>query len=340
MNDIPEELEVVLLYASLAPNPHNSQPWRIKLDPDKLDPEAGIEFLIQSDSTRWLPNCDPVNRDTVLTIGAFWENLEQAASALGYETHTEILAAQAVDTNMIKVKLEKTRQSSQSSTEPLQLMKQRYTNRKMYSKEAITPHHLEECCALLPGSLAYFPRESREGKWLSHNQTEAMRQQVFNDEKQGEMAKWMRFSPAEALERKDGSTAEMAGFSGLAKFLWNHFLTPQQVMSRGVRTSTVNWMKKRVNWCAGFFVVTSADDSVSSLLQTGKAIERLVLHCTRLKIQTTMVSQLIHESPWNRQLNAELGMEKPVQMLLIAGYPRKPPRPPVHLRRPVQDFCY
>jgi nitroreductase len=74
---IPEHIAQILRYASLAPSSHNTQPWRVKIISDS-------EFIIQSDSTRWLPKVDPDNRELLLSIGAFWENLDQAALAFGF----------------------------------------------------------------------------------------------------------------------------------------------------------------------------------------------------------------------------------------------------------------
>jgi hypothetical protein len=274
----------------------------------------------------------------MLSIGAFWENLDQAANALGYEAQTEIVAAQTTDTDILKVKLVENRETNIPSDGPLKLMENRCTYRLKYKQQNISPSHLEECHALLPGMLAYFPRESPKGKWLAGNQIEAMRQQVFNDGKQEELAEWTRFSRSLAAERGDGTTAEMAGISGIGKFFWYTFMSPKSLLSKNARTSIVQGMKKRVTWCAGFFVLTSEDDSVPSLLHAGRALERLFLKCTQLNIQSTPLTQLVHEAPWYRQLGDELGLQKPIQMIVCAGYPGKPHQPGNHLRRPVKDF--
>ncbi|MEQ1783914.1 MAG: twin-arginine translocation pathway signal protein [Hyphomonadaceae bacterium] len=66
-----------LSYALLAPNPHNMQPWRVRLD--------GADGLtLFCDLDRRLPETDPFDRQTVIGCGAFLELLSLAAAQEGY----------------------------------------------------------------------------------------------------------------------------------------------------------------------------------------------------------------------------------------------------------------
>lgn len=72
-----------LSYAVLAPNPHNRQPWLIRL--------AGKERMILTcDDTRLLPKTDPYNRQIVIGLGAFLELLRQASAEQGYRLDTKL----------------------------------------------------------------------------------------------------------------------------------------------------------------------------------------------------------------------------------------------------------
>lgn len=66
-----------LSYAVLAPNPHNRQPWLIRLDDDD-------RLTLYCDLGRTLPETDPPNRQIVIGLGAFLELLRQAAAEKGY----------------------------------------------------------------------------------------------------------------------------------------------------------------------------------------------------------------------------------------------------------------
>lgn len=334
MNDQIEKLERILHFASLAPSPHNCQPWEVSVPGGN-----GLRLVIRADPSRRLPQCDPSNRELMLSIGTFWENLEQAAAALGFECSAEITARQTTDRDIVKVKLKgcSAGNSRSLADNTLTLMEVRCTHRGRYKKEDLSPAHLEACTEGLAAHVAYFPRRSEAGEWLAANQIEAMRQQVFHDGKQAEMADWTRFSRSEAARRGDGTTAEMAGYDGLVKFLWYAFMTPRSLMSGNARRTIVKWVAKRVDRCAGFFIVTSRDSGVAAVLEAGRILERLLLRCTRYDIRTCPMAQLINERPWNQKVGTVLGLAEPVQMVLCTGYSDE--RPQVHrLRRRVADF--
>ena len=68
-------------------------------------------------------------------------------------------------------------------------------------------------------------------------------------------------------------------------------------------------------------------------------MEQLALKCSQLNIQVSTISQLINETPWDYQVKVKLGLEKPVQMVMIAGYSTKKPKI-LRIRRPVKDFVF
>ena len=68
-----------LSYALLAPNPHNRQPWLVRLDGDD-----GLTLFCDLD--RRLPETDPYDRQITLGCGAFLELLSIAAAHEGYRT--------------------------------------------------------------------------------------------------------------------------------------------------------------------------------------------------------------------------------------------------------------
>ncbi|PHS15899.1 MAG: twin-arginine translocation pathway signal protein [Kangiella sp.] len=66
-----------LSWAILAPNPHNRQPWLVKM--------IGADSLVLSlDTERMLPETDPYNRQIMIGMGCFSELLRLAAAEDGY----------------------------------------------------------------------------------------------------------------------------------------------------------------------------------------------------------------------------------------------------------------
>ncbi len=72
-----------LSYAILAPNPHNRQPWQVRLDGDDT-------VTVFRDPTLDLPETDPFSRQLTIGMGCFLEQMRIAASANGYQTDMKL----------------------------------------------------------------------------------------------------------------------------------------------------------------------------------------------------------------------------------------------------------
>lgn len=67
-----------LSYALTAPNPHNRQPWLVRLESD-------TQATLLCDTSRLLPATDPFSRQIMIGLGCFLEVARLAASANGHE---------------------------------------------------------------------------------------------------------------------------------------------------------------------------------------------------------------------------------------------------------------
>src|SRR3978361_15841 len=93
----PGEREILYL-AAMAPSGHNTQPWFIQY----IEP---FHWIICNDKSRWLPGVDPTQREPMLSMGAFIQNLEYAAGNLGYGCQLDMLAAGNQDEHVMQIKL-------------------------------------------------------------------------------------------------------------------------------------------------------------------------------------------------------------------------------------------
>lgn len=71
------DMEFLVMCATLAPSPHNTQPWLFKILRNQID--------IFADKDRHLKSADPTYRMMLLAIGAAIENLNVAARQIGYQ---------------------------------------------------------------------------------------------------------------------------------------------------------------------------------------------------------------------------------------------------------------
>lgn len=326
---LPPRLCALLDRAATAPSSHNSQPWRVLVASD-------TSFRLEVDPARRLRAVDPGDRETLLSLGAFWENLDQAAAAQGWLVDAEIVPA---PTNSVPVAvnfvLHRTDVPADSG-ERLKRLSSRSTNRGTFDTAAIRPEHLQILTRAVPGS-AWFPATSPQGKWIGNSLAEANDQQAKNDARQQELASWLRFSRQDARTRADGLTPEMMGKGALVQFWWYHFMDSTDVLKPWFRNASGTTARSQVEHCAGFLVLTSPDTSPASLLLAGREFQRLTLLSPTLGMALHPMSQLMEESPWKEGLSAKLGLFGNVQFVLRAGYATSLPR--VSLRRPASAFA-
>jgi len=329
-----DEIEILYL-ASLAPSGHNTQPWTVKVVGPK-------HWIIGSDKKRWLPSVDPENRELLLGIGAFIENLVIAAGTSGYEVDIQIIAKNPSDPGIADVRLKK----GKTVDFHLEKIKKRRTVRSNYLDREIktddikfiTKHDARACLipAVSPHSF-YFSNTAPQGKYLQEGTIEANRKQAFRDPAQEEFANWIRWSNKEAKQYQNGLTPESMEIKGVAGLFVRNFYDRESVLKKSFREQTVDIVSKQVETCGGWLVVTSADSKIPTLIQYGRVFENMLLKIREKMIAIHPMTQMLEEEPWRKQIAKELGLTGDVQWILRIGYLNSYPEP-VSLRMPVSQF--
>lgn len=96
-------------------------------------------------------------------------------------------------------------------------------------------------------------------------------------------------------------------------------------------------IKQEVSESAGWILITSKDNSVATLLETGKQMQRLFMKVREKSIAIHPMTQILEEASTRERLNQSIGINNPIQFILRTGYMNDYP-PPVSLRRPVDEF--
>lgn len=322
----PNEREILYL-ASLAPSGHNTQPWLVKY----IEP---YHWVIGNDKSKWLPAVDPLQRETLLSIGTFIQNLEYAASHYGYYCQWDLLAKSNQDEEVIKVVLKKI--SSKSSFDISQI-KSRRTLRSGYTGSVLKKEDLKFIAGEDTEHLHYIPNTAKEHKWLNEQTIEANKTQSYRDAAQNELADWIRFSSKDARKYCDGLTAASMEINGLPGWFVRNFYSKANVMKNGFRDKNIDIVKEQVLQSAGWLIITSKGNSVLELLEAGKQMQRLFLHVRTKGIAMHPMTQILEESITNQAVNKTIGINEPIQFLIRAGYVNVYPEP-VSLRRPVDWF--
>ncbi len=317
----------ILFLASLAPSGHNTQPWLVKY----LEP---YHWIICNDKSKWLAGVDSTQRETMLSIGAFIQNLEYAASNSGYHCQFEILASTNQDENIVKVKLIK---SENVPAFDIDKIKKRRTVRSNYLNN---PLKKEDAAYLFnedPDFFNYLPNGAKEYAYLNEQTIEANKIQSYRDAAEKELGEWIRFSSKDSEKYRDGLTTASMEIDGIPGWIVRNFYNKDSVMKDSFRDKNIENVIKQVSQSAGWLVITSKENSVVALLETGKRMQRLFLKVREKGIAIHPMSQILEEPSINKIVNQSIGKKDNIQFILRIGYVKDYPEP-VTLRRPVDWF--
>jgi hypothetical protein len=324
---LKEDERAILYLASLAPSGHNAQPWFVRY----LEP---YHWIIGNDKTKWLMGVDPTQRETILSIGAFLQNVEYAASNFGYTCQFTVLATTNQDEDVVEVRLTK---ASNSIKFDIQKIKQRRTVRSNYLSAILKQEDVAYLTNKEADFIHYLPNSSKEHQWLNEQTIEANRLQAYRDDAEKELAEWIRFSSKDVKVHSDGLTMASMEIEGVAAWYLRNFYGKADVMKNSFREKSIDSASAQVAKSAGWLLITSKDDSVATLLETGKRLQRLLLKIRDRNIAIHPMTQILEEPATQQTLHSSIGITDNVQFILRTGYVTNYPQP-VSLRRPVDWF--
>ncbi len=323
---LPDEKQILFL-SSLAPSGHNTQPWFVEYS-------EPYHWIIGNDKSKWLPAVDPNQRETILSIGTFIQNLENAASSFGYICDWNLLAKTNQDERVMEVKLIK--KALENPFDVLKI-KNRRTVRSGYLSNVLKKEDVEYLVNSESELIHYLPNNSQESQFINEQTIEANRLQTYRDAAQAELADWIRFSSKVAEKYRDGLTMASMEIEGISGFVVRNFYGKSDVMKTDFRETSLDKVKTQVSESAGWILITSKDNSVETLLETGRRMQRLFLKVREKNIAIHPMTQILEEPATREMLNQSIGISENIQFILRAGYLKHYP-PPVSLRRPVEWF--
>jgi hypothetical protein len=309
-----------LSYALLAPNPHNRQPWLVR-----LDGEDGLTLFCDLD--RRLPETDPFDRQIVLGCGAFLELLSIAAAHEGYAAEItpfpEGDPAPRLDTRAIaRVRFVAGAAQADPAFAAIGI---RRTNRNTYSERDVAADLLAQLDAA--GSVhrvmaqttadAGLVAKLRDITWRGH-ETESLTYRTMK-----ESVDLMRIGKAEVEQWRDGLVLEgpMMELARMTGMVSHEALldTKSDAFKMGL-----DMYRPKAASARAFAWLINDHAGRTSELNAGRAYARLALKAAELGLAIHPWSQALQEFPEMRPLydevHALIGDGKRVQMLVRAGY--------------------
>ena len=316
----------ILHHAALAPSGHNAQPWVVRI----VSPH---EWIIEADPNRRLPSVDPQNREAMLSLGTFTENLVLAAGTLGFRADATVVAQSPFDREIINIYLHR----DTPRPYPLERITQRMTVKHGYLGKEISAQDIKTLADPFGGRLFYFPNGTPHAECIRDGAVEHFRKQTYRKDAQLESIKWLRLSNQEAEKHRDGLTVQGMEIQGIKGWYVSHFVEPEDFLKPSFLEQSVDHTAKLAREGGGWLVITSQGNSVADLIDTGRKFERMALIARENMIAVHPMTQFLEEIEGIDRINAHHHATMHPQFILRVGYLNTYPQP-VSLRRPVSWF--
>ena len=323
------DINKILYYASLAGSSHNSQPWKVEVFPND-------SILVFADTSRLLKVVDPKGIELFISIGAFIENLDIAANAMGYKTDITLYDI-GTNSDLPAASIKLTKSGLPQTPERLKELALRTTLRIPFDTLTIKKEHIEKLVLNDPGKIIFLPTNSPEGNFVVKKELEAYTIQAYQKEAQDELASWIRFSNKDVDSKRDGLTPAGMGIKGIGGFMVRNFFKPEDSKKESFVKKGVEKTQKQVENCGGWLLISTESNSTVDWINTGRIYERLNIQCWSLKLGFHPMNQLIEVPEIESEVNSLLAPGRKIRFVARIGYVNDYPAP-VSMRRPVENF--
>ncbi len=303
-------------YATLAPNGHNTQPWKFAIK------ENAIE--IHPDFTRHLPVVDPNERELWISLGCALENLIISARAIGYEP--EVTYPTTADFIHIGLTTNTAQGGAMFDAIPL-----RQNTRSEYDGQPIKSADLDEVqtVSLEPGVALHFVAAPADIEKVLEYVNQGNLIQYADQAFVGELIHWLRFNKKEALSSLDGLYSVCSGNPEVPGWLGKMVVAGMKPQGQADADA------KKLRSSPGAVVIVSESEDKTAWVRTGQVYERMALKMTSLNIKSAFLNQPIEVAEVRSQFQNAMGVGTALPQLLVRfGYADAMPR---SVRRPVQD---
>jgi nitroreductase len=310
----PSSRELVR-YATLAPNGHNTQPWKFRVAVDQID--------ILPDFSRRTPVVDPDDHHLFVSLGAAAENLSLAAAARG---HSGEVVFDPRGNGAVRVALQS---GPPVLTQLFDAIRHRQSTRAVYDGRQVRAADLRQLAAtaVVPGVDVVIITDRAQMAKITDLIVAGNSAQMADPAFVTELKHWLRFNPPEALARSDGLFSVASGNpvlpTWLGPFLFDQFASA---------ASQNEQYKRQLRSSAGIALFLGEAADPTHWVQVGRACQRFALQATALGLKHAFVNQPVEVAQLRPALAALAGMPgRRPDIVMRFGYG---PILPYSLRRP------
>ena len=295
----------------LAASPHNTQPWRFVVQPDRID--------LHAVPARNLGAFDPYRREMTIGLGCAIENMGLAAPRQGLSATIALMPDGAPETCVARLDLIPSADPADALTGEIG---QRHTDRRAYDTQRdVADPALAKLSGLATDAqtrLLLFRRDSAQGEAFASATIDATRSIAADAEMDGWSKRWSRHARGDVDRHRDGLTLACAGLSPLMRVA-GEMLPDQSAASEGGYWLSMTRDTQLPTAAAfGLILVRDPYDRRDGL-RAGRLWQRLHLQGTALGLAMQPLNQVVEVVDRERELGKAAAMQ--ARLALLTGDP-------------------
>lgn len=285
----PESLDLIR-YATLAPNGHNTQPWRFRAEANQI--------TILPDFSRRTPVVDPDDHHVFVSLGCAAENLALAAGAAGRGGEIAFLPG---GDGAVAVALG----SAGGEQALFEAIPHRQSTRSDYDGSAVSASDLAllAAAAVVPGVDLVLVTERPKIDQIRDLVIAGNSAQIGDAAFVAELKHWLRFSPNTALKLGDGLFSAASGNPALPDWLGPLLFD----MVYTVKAETAKYTSQ-IATAAGLAVFAGQEADPEHWVLVGRACQRFALQATVLGLTCSFLNQPVEVVAHRADLAALIGL--------------------------------
>lgn len=318
-------LDQILITALLAPNSHNSQPWKIRKVSDS-------EFLLFGDGDKQLIEIDSLNRQFFHTQGCFLELAHLTADKLMFDTKIAYFPigkpGPKTFSTLPVAKFQIFPKTKCVHDFLFAGVPNRRMNRSVYSGDYISKEEIEDLKMLMGPNKhkLLFVNDPKQLESILPILDAAFAMETNRTISNELNRKWFRVSKEDIYQKRDGLTLEGNGLSGIKLWFAKTFfvdLSKETWHSESAKEAGIQMFQKQVySSKALVFLITENSDDERTWIEVGRDFMRLSLASAVRDFAFHTMNQSVEDYPESReftkQLKTILGLKSKDQIQLIA----------------------
>jgi len=289
----------ILESARFAPSVHNTQPWKVSLEPDFI--------LVSLDADHLLGAGDPTGRQTIISLGIFLEAISIAALAEGLDT--EVIS---FSSDNAKIYLKAGSSGSKNNRE-VTLLKKRSTDRSIYSKVAI-PGSLEQSiksAVSFPGTNLYVVTDEATIKQIALFTSKGISLALSNPAFRKELSQYL-VQPWSHKKRG-------ISLRSLSIPMFIAILQPLMIRLGWANSQEVRLELKRWESSSAVIIITGKGDLSKYWFDAGRAYLRASLAIEASGLSQATSAAIVEASDFHEDVEALLGTHDRILAILRVG---------------------